>query len=92
MIIKPPHCRNPHHPPDASRDSMALLREHRGTGPTGPVTHHVWICRACMERRRLESIQVITSPEYKSYIASLPEVRRAKDVRRDRLGKITYFR
>ena len=49
-------CQNPHHPPGIPRNTMELINE--------TPTTYVFGCSACLEIRRLQSIQVKTKSRY----------------------------
>lgn len=89
-----PLCKSPDHPPDAPRDSMILVEEHRPVA-NGPVTHYCFGCVACRDIRKIISVQVRSAPEFQEFVRSHPrmqEYKRARSVERDRLGRIKYFR
>jgi len=90
--VKPPICKNPDHPPDAPRDKMLLVDEHR---TQGHVTHYVFACVPCKDIRKLISAQVVTAPEFRQYVATEPRMlayKRARLVERDPTrGRIKYF-
>lgn len=94
MQMQPPQCKSPDHPPDAPRDSMILIEEHRPVAH-GPITHFVFGCTACRDIRKIISVQVRTAPEFRRFVASHPamqQYKRARQVEKDRLGRIKYFR
>lgn len=90
--MQPPICRSPDHPPEAPRDSMILVDEHR---QHGHITHYCFACTACRDIRKIISVQVRTAPEFREFVRSHPamqQYKRARSVEKNRLGKITYFR
>lgn len=91
--MRTPLCKSPDHPPDAPRDQMLLVDEHR---TSGHVTHLVFACVPCRDRRKIISAQVLSTPEFRQYVASEPRMqayKRAVQVMRDPTGRrITYFR
>lgn len=92
--MQPPHCKSPDHPPEAPRDQMVLVDEHRPV-PHGPVTHYCFACVPCRDIRKIISVQVRTAPEFREFVRSHPamqQYKRARQVQRDKLGRIKYFR
>lgn len=57
MIVPNLLCQNPHHPPGVPRGTMTCINETE--------TSYVFGCQACMDIRRLESIQVKTKSRYR---------------------------
>lgn len=90
---RPPICRSPDHPPEAPRDSMILIEEHR---QRGVVTHHLWGCTACRDIRKIISVQVRTAPEFQRFVSTHPQMqqyKRARLVERDPTNRrVRYFR
>jgi hypothetical protein len=90
-----PLCKSPDHPPEAPRDQMVLVDEKRA-GNHGAVTHRCFACVPCRDIRRVLSVQVQATPEFKAFINAQPEMqqyKRARLVERDPTsGRIKYFR
>lgn len=87
MPLKLPLCKNPDHPPDASR-SMLCVGE----------TDKWWEfgCVGCRDIRKVFSAQVVMKPAYRQHISGnkrLQQYKKARMVERDPLnGRVTYFR
>lgn len=56
------NCQNPHHPPGVPRGTMLCVNETE--------TSYVFGCEACMNIRKLESIQVRTKSRYRRDVRS----------------------
>lgn len=82
-----PPCKNPHHPAGVARDKgMVILQEED--------ERVVFACVPCKDIEKILSVQVVTLPrgrERAKYLAGIQGVKRAADVRKNQVGKITYF-
>ena len=80
---KAPECRNPQCP--GPRDQMVLV--------DATPSHYVFACLPCKDKHRVLSVQVRTKPTFRRHVREqIIPYRRALDVRKDRQGRITYFR
>lgn len=82
--MQPPQCRSPHHPEGLHHNTMILLGE--------TATYYEFGCTACKDIAKVLSVQVRTKPAYQQHLRQLPQIRKAHEVRRDTLKRITYFR
>lgn len=82
-----PPCKNPHHPASVDRSrAMVILGEE--------ADRVIFACQACKDIEKILSVQVRTLPkgvERAKHMMELQGVKRAETVKRNQVGRITYF-